>query len=985
MSTTTETQRSGARPSSSASPPVSAEKASDSGAFTHRQILTILSGLMLGMFLAALDQNIVSTSIRTIADDLNGLNLQAWATTAYLITATISTPLYGKLSDLYGRKPFFLFAISIFVIGSVLCTISTSMYELAIFRAVQGAGAGGLMSLALTIIGDIVPPRERARYQGFFLAVFGTASVVGPVVGGFFAGTDSIIGITGWRWVFLVNVPIGILALVVVWRVLNLPHTRRERKIDWPGASALAIALVPLLIVAEQGQTWGWGSTNALLCYGIGVVGIIGFVLAERAYGDDALLPLRLFRNGVFSLTTVIAVITGIGMFGGIAIVPQYLQIVTGSSPTQAGLEMIPLVGGLMVGSIISGQLTSRTGRYKVFPVIGLGLMTVGMLLFHFLLHADTEYWLIAVLMVIFGLGLGNCMQTLVLAVQNAVPASDMGVATASATFFRQLGGTLGVSVFISILFSTLGGNIISAFRTASTDPGFRAAAADPAVAANPANAVALNPAVGVARVTEDSSVLQQMDPRLARPFFEGFAASMDLVFLVAACVIAVGFVLIWFLKEVPLRTTSGIQARQAEAAAEGAGPGSVDAAAEVTGPARGALDVPASAPPVGAAGAAGSERVVRPSPVPRGGRHESPVANGQWSTGNGHTTNGSNGHGTNGHANGHSNGNGSNGNGSNGNGALGAWSFGAGAHEQAGYGHDQAGQPAGHGDSVVLGVLSDGPDDAPGGFRDALSGIPMALHALDGTVVDRTFSAADGSFRLHAPLPGNYVVVANPTTFRPHAELVPLDGVPVRKQFALRRATPVGGSVLDTADAPVVGATVTVTDARGGVRAVRRTGADGTWECPELEAGTYTVAVLAPGREPVAERLVVDSSAPAGRRGTRHDVRVPVARHAVRGQVRSSSGATVGESLVVLMGADGRVVASTVTDTAGRFEVSDLTEGRYLLTASGFAPVSEQVTVSGSETAVELTVEPPRPASSEPVADESDPMTAPLPVVADR
>ncbi|WP_018333172.1 MFS transporter [Actinomycetospora chiangmaiensis] len=896
-----------------ASPPASAAKTSGSGAFTHRQILTILSGLMLGMFLAALDQNIVSTSIRTIADDLNGLNLQAWATTAYLITATISTPLYGKLSDLYGRKPFFLFAISVFVIGSVLCTISTSMYELAAFRALQGAGAGGLMSLALTIIGDIVPPRERARYQGYFLAVFGTSSVVGPVVGGFFAGTSSIIGITGWRWVFLVNVPIGVLAFIVVWRVLNLPHTRRERRIDWPGASALAIALVPLLIVAEQGQSWGWGSAWSITCYVIGVVGIIGFVLAERAYGDDALLPLRLFRNGVFSLTTVIAVITGIGMFGGIAIVPQYLQIVNGSSPTRAGLEMIPLVGGLMVASIISGQLTSRTGRYKVFPVIGLGLMTVGMLLFHFLLHADTPYWEVAILMVVFGLGLGNCMQTLVLAVQNAVPASDMGVATASATFFRQMGGTVGVSVFISILFGTLGGNITSAFRSAAASPDFRAALADPAVTSNPVNAAAVNPAAGAAQVTQDSSVLQQMDPRLARPFFEGFASSMDLVFLVAACVIAVGFVLIWFLKEVPLRTTSGIQARQAEEAGHAQGPGSVDSAAEVDGPARGALDLPTSTPPVGAAGAAGSERLLRPSPVPRSrGRHEAPG-----------------------------------------------------------------------GDSVVLGRLSDGPvpDDGSVRFADDVAGVPMALHALDGTVVDRTFSAADGSFRLHAPLPGNYVVVANPSTFKPHAELVSLDGVPVHRALAMRRATPVGGSVRDTADTPVVGATVTVTDASGGVRAVRRTGADGTWECPELDAGTYTVAVLAPGREPVAERLVVAEASPAGRRSTRHDVRVPVARHAVRGQVRSSSGAAVPESLVVLMGADGRVVASTVTDTAGRFAVEDLTEGRYLLTASGFAPVSEEVDVApGRHAAVELTVDPPRPVA--PAVEQADPQTAPLPVV---
>ncbi|MCD2190810.1 DHA2 family efflux MFS transporter permease subunit [Actinomycetospora soli] len=897
-----------------ASPPASAAKTSGDGAFTHRQILTILSGLMLGMFLAALDQNIVSTSIRTIADDLNGLNLQAWATTAYLITATISTPLYGKLSDLYGRKPFFLFAIGVFVIGSVLCTISTSMYELAIFRAIQGAGAGGLMSLALTIIGDIVPPRERARYQGYFLAVFGTSSVIGPVVGGFFAGTDSIIGVTGWRWVFLVNVPIGIIAFTVVWRVLNLPHTRREHRIDWPGAASLAVALVPLLIVAEQGQTWGWDSTWAIVCYVVGVVGIIAFVLSERAYGDDALLPLRLFRNGVFSLTTVIAVITGIGMFGGIAIVPQYLQIVGGSSPTQAGLEMIPLVGGIMVASIISGQLTSRTGRYKVFPVIGLGLMTLGMFLFHFLLHADTPYWQVAVLMVVFGLGLGNCMQTLVLAVQNAVPASDMGVATASATFFRQMGGTLGVSVFLSILFSTLGGNITSAFRGAASSPDYRAALADPAVTANPVNAAGLDPASGAAQVTQDSSILQQMDPRLARPFFEGFAASMDLVFLVAACVIAVGFVLIWFLKEVPLRTTSGIQARQAEQAGQGAGPGSVDSAAEVDGPARGALDVPASAPAVGAAGAAGGERVLRPSPVPRPhGRHEAPTRGG---------------------------------------------------------------------DSVVLGRLSDGvlPDEESVRFADDVAGVPMALHALDGTVVDRTFSAADGSYRLHAPLPGNYVVVANPSTFKPHAELVSLDGVPVHRPLALRRATPVGGSVRDTADTPVVGATVTVTDASGGVRAVRRTGADGSWECPELEPGSYTVAVLAPGREPVAERLDVAEATPAGRRSTRHDVRVPVARHAVRGQVRSTSGAVVPESLVVLMGADGRVVASTVTDTAGRFAVEDLAEGRYLLTASGFAPVSEQVTVgSGAHApAVELTVDPPQPVRTPSPVDAE---TTPLPV----
>src|SRR5438477_3130217 len=243
---------------------------------SHRQILEVLSGLMLGMFLAALDQTIVASAIRTIGDDLHGLSIQAWVTTAYLITATISTPLYGKLSDIYGRKPFFLTAITIFVLGSAACAFAQSMYQLAAFRAVQGLGAGGLFSLALAIIGDIVPPRERAKYQGYFLAVFGTSSVLGPVLGGFFAGTSDILGIAGWRWIFYINVPIAAAALVVVSRVLHLPHERREHRVDWPGALALIVGLVPLLTIAEQGRDWGWGSGRAVLCYAIGAFGLVG-------------------------------------------------------------------------------------------------------------------------------------------------------------------------------------------------------------------------------------------------------------------------------------------------------------------------------------------------------------------------------------------------------------------------------------------------------------------------------------------------------------------------------------------------------------------------------------------------------------------------------------------------------------------------------------------------------------------------------------
>ncbi|MHA6791958.1 MFS transporter [Pseudonocardia bannensis] len=549
---------------------------------SHRQILTILVGLALGMFLAALDQTVVSTAIRTIADDLGGLSMQAWATTAFLITGTISTPLYGKLSDIYGRKPLFLIAISIFIVGSVLCTFPQTMYQLAAFRAVQGLGAGGLFALALTILGDIVPPRERARYQGYILAVFGTSSVLGPVIGGVLSGQDEIWGLDGWRWIFLVNVPIGVIALIVVAKVLNVPHTPRPHRIDWPGAIALAICLVPLLIVAEQGREWGWGSGGSITCYVIGAVGLVLFLLAERAYGDDALLPLRLFRNGVFAITSIAGVIIGMGMFGGIALLPQFLQIVHGATPTESGFMMLPLVGGIMVASVVSGQITSRTGRYKIFPILGIALMVGAMLLMHFRVTVDIDLWELDLYMAMFGLGLGCCMQTLVLAVQNAVPARDMGVATASSTFFRQVGGTLGTAIFLSIVFSTVGDRISEAFRDAAGTPEFRAALADPAVRSDPANAPvlgALNSAEGAGAgsgVLNDSSFLQSIDPRLARPFLVGFSESMTLTFLIVACVLALAFVVVLFVKELPLRTMSGIQARAAEEAAAPPAPGTV-------------------------------------------------------------------------------------------------------------------------------------------------------------------------------------------------------------------------------------------------------------------------------------------------------------------------------------------------------------------------------------------------------------------------
>jgi MFS family permease len=570
--------------------------------FTHRQILTILGGLMMGMFLAALDQTIMATATRTIADDLNGFDLQAWATTAFLITSTISTPLYGKLSDIYGRRGFFLFAIAVFVIGSILCGMSQSMYELAAFRAIQGIGAGGLMSMALAIIGDIVPPRERAKYQGFFLAVFGTASVIGPLLGGFFAGQETIFGITGWRWIFYINVPIGVAAMIVVARVLHLPHTRTDHRIDWPGALALIVGLVPLLTVAEQGRTWGWDSPRALGCYAIGLIGIVGFILAERAYKDEALLPLRLFRNrtvAVGSISSTIigmamfgglltvplylqivkgssateaglqmipfvvgimagsisSTIIGMAMFGGLLTVPLYLQIVKGSSATEAGLQMIPFVVGIMAGSITAGQLIARTGRYRIFPIIGSVLMLTALSLFS-LIGADTPLWKTMLIMVLMGLGLGGNMQPMITAVQNAVSPREIGVATSSVTFFRSMGGTLGTAIFLSVLFNTVGGKISSAYQQAQGTPEFQQA-----VAADPSQLQTLQQAQG-GDALNDTSFLGRLSDVVSHPFKVGFSDGIQLIFLLAAAVMVVGLIVVLFLPEIPLQQRSAQQQR---------------------------------------------------------------------------------------------------------------------------------------------------------------------------------------------------------------------------------------------------------------------------------------------------------------------------------------------------------------------------------------------------------------------------------------
>jgi EmrB/QacA subfamily drug resistance transporter len=519
----------------------------------HHQIVPILVGLMTGLFLAALDQTIVATSIRTIGDHLQGLSLQAWVTTAYLITSTIATPIYGKLGDIFGRKPLFIWAISIFVAGSLLCSLASSMEMLAGFRAVQGIGAGGLFTLALAIIGDIVPPRERARYQGFFIAVFGTSSVIGPVVGGFFSGQDTVLGLDGWRWIFFVNVPLGALALFLVNRTLKISHLERvDHRIDWFGAITLSTAVIPLLLVAERGLQWGWTSGYAILCYCVSIIGLLLFTRIELRMGDEAIIPLRLFKDKTFSIMTIVGIISGMAMFGGLAILPLFLQIVNGATPAEAGIQLLPVTLGIMVGSIVSGQSISRTGRYKLLPVFGSILITIS-LAWMTQLEVDTPYVTIALMSVLFGFGLGGLLQPTIIAVQNAVSPRDIGVATSSVTLFRQMGATLGTAVFLGMLFGSLPKNVGDSFAKAQQDPTFVAAFSDPANADTVAKLQQIQGAGTSA--FDDTSWLATANQILIRPVLEGFASSMVAVVAIGALV---ALVAIFFTLFIPNNEVKG-------------------------------------------------------------------------------------------------------------------------------------------------------------------------------------------------------------------------------------------------------------------------------------------------------------------------------------------------------------------------------------------------------------------------------------------
>ncbi|WP_327235725.1 MFS transporter [Streptomyces sp. NBC_01317] len=792
---------------------------------THRQIMEALSGLLLGLFVAILSSTIVTNALPEIVSDLGGgQSAYSWVVTASLLAMTATTPLWGKLSDLFSKKLLVQIALVIYVTGSMVAGLSQSAGMLIICRVFQGIGVGGLSALSQIVMAAMIAPRERGRYSGYLGATFAVATVGGPLLGGVITDTSWL----GWRWCFYVGVPFAVLALVVLQKTLKLPVVKREVKVDWSGAFFITAAVSLLLIwVTFAGSKYEWASWQSYVMVGGSLVLGALFVLVESR-AREPIIPLRLFRNRTITLASIASLFVGIGMFTGTVFFSQYFQLARDKSPTMSGLMTIPMIGGLALSSTVSGQVITRTGRWKAWLVSGGALLTAGLGLLG-TIRVDTPYWHIAIYMALMGLGIGMMMQNLVLSTQNQVTAKDLGAASSTVTFFRSLGGAVGVSA----LGAVLGSRITHYVKDGLADLG-------------PQGAALGHAGTGGGAIPD----LSALPVPLRNVMESAYGHGVGDVFLFAAPAALLAFLATLFIKEVALRTKAG-----GEGAAPGPG-GASDTAPEVASevaPGTDSRTTPEIAPDTDTATAPATA----PAPEPQG--------------------------------------------------------------------------------IAVRGVVR-------GAEGTAVPAAAVTLISLGGSQLARSVAEPDGSYLLHAPGSGSYVLIASADGFQPQASTVVVGEEPVGYDILLSGTSGLTGTVI-SADGglPVEGAMVIVADVRGDVLTTGKSTERGEFAFGELVPGPVTVAVNASGFRPLALPVEI------GGHGITRIEAVLRSGALVQGTVRAGSARRpLPDARVTLVDAAGNVVATATTGDDGAYAFADLDAGEYTVIATGYAPVAGSLTVAG-------------------------------------